>query len=136
LAALLAYPTLAERVPVERSVGNSPMAMLLWRAAWGQEPERSSRCSSSGTEIAAATLSGWSDCEEDRSRAEVRTEREWRFGEDFWVGYSLLLFKYGIYISGVSQWGRPIPTQNLYYDEVRIGDTRAEVVVDDQNPVD
>lgn len=193
----------------------------------------------------------WSDCKSDRSRSEVRSVREWRYGEDFWIGFSvkipkgfptsrpwttiaqihqngikglpdgnggihrpnhmqLLLskgrmelavwsfagsraeaktfglgpinlysdrwtdvqfhldtkngkgnlevfldakrvldlpnsvtqkannyyFKYGIYISGVSEWGGAIPTQELYFDEVKAGKSLSDVSVDEADPVD
>ena len=44
--------------------------------------------------------------------------------------------KYGIYRSFVSQNGAPMPTQTAWFDEVRIGHTRASVEVDPVEPVD
>lgn len=45
-------------------------------------------------------------------------------------------FKYGIYRSFVSRHGTPMPTQILYFDEVRMGGSRANAEVDPAHPVD
>jgi hypothetical protein len=45
-------------------------------------------------------------------------------------------FKYGIYISGVSEWGGRVPTQRLYFDEVRFGYKREEVDPNNKPPMD
>lgn len=44
-------------------------------------------------------------------------------------------FKYGIYRSFVSRYGGPMPTQQLVFDEIRMGGNRQSVVVDTTNPV-
>jgi len=46
------------------------------------------------------------------------------------------LFKYGIYRSFVSGHNGPMPTQILYIDEVRLGSSMAEVMVDLERPID
>ena len=45
-------------------------------------------------------------------------------------------FKYGIYRTFVSRHGAPLPTQIIYVDEVRIGENRFEVLVNERDPED
>ena len=45
-------------------------------------------------------------------------------------------FKYGIYRSFVSRHGGAMPAQVVVIDEVRMGRTSAEVMIDEQRPVD
>lgn len=45
-------------------------------------------------------------------------------------------FKYGIYRGPVSKWGGAVPTQVLYFDEVKFGSTRSDVIVRGEAPVD
>ena len=44
--------------------------------------------------------------------------------------------KYGIYRSFVSRHGGPMPVQILYFDEVKMGRSRADAEVDPANPID
>ena len=44
-------------------------------------------------------------------------------------------FKYGIYRSNISRYPGALPTQVLLFDEVRFGQSRAAVRVDEANPV-
>lgn len=45
-------------------------------------------------------------------------------------------FKYGIYRTFVSRHGAPMPTQVLYIDEVRFGNSLFDVLVSERNPID
>ena len=45
-------------------------------------------------------------------------------------------FQYGIFRSGISEWDSPLPTQKLYFDEVRFGNSIEEVLVNADNPMD
>lgn len=45
-------------------------------------------------------------------------------------------FKYGVYRTSVSREGGPMPTQILFYDEVKMGSDQAEVMVNPDQPVD
>jgi hypothetical protein len=43
--------------------------------------------------------------------------------------------RYRVYRSFISQYDGTLPTRTLFYDEVRIGQTRQEAIVDEAQPV-
>ena len=55
-----------------------------------------------------------------------------------WINFrpAQYYFKYGIYRSFVSRHGRPMPTQILYIDEVKMGNSFEKVKPNEQRPVD
>ena len=53
---------------------------------------------------------------------------------EFWP--QMYHVKYGIYRSFVSQHGGPMPTQIVWFDEIKMGNTREEVTINEAEPVD
>ena len=73
---------------------------------------------------------------EEMIEAYVNGRRKARY--ENWIEFipSEYYFKYGIYRSFVSRHGKPMPTQVLYVDEVRMGTSMQSVMVNEQRPVD
>ncbi|GAB4266013.1 MAG: hypothetical protein Kow0013_14770 [Pararhodobacter sp.] len=88
ILALGATPALADRLPGERSLSETPWGYGIVTAPTraGAEAQR--------FEVRAgdcAANAGWDDCARDRERSEFRTAHEWAHGTEQWIGFSLFL---------------------------------------------
>ena len=78
------------------------------------------------------------DTSADHQKLEVFVNDQKKAEASNWINFKpqSYFFKYGIYRSFVSRNKRPMPTQILYIDEVKMGSSRAKVEVDPKRPVD
>lgn len=84
--ALAVLPTQAKPLPVVRSLSNTSYGYVIVHS-----PVRAGRIAQR-FELRPGDCfhdNFWDDCSNDRSRTEVRIDRKYPFGSNFWVGFSL-----------------------------------------------
>ena len=89
-------------------------------------------------------LGRWTDIEihfdttDKKSLIEIYVNKERKVLREDFVNFWPQMYhvKYGIYRSFVSQHGGPMPTQIAWFDEIKMGNTREDVAINEAEPVD